>query len=100
MVSVLKAEHEDACLGEFESDTAESVLGVISAERSVGKRHGHRVGLEVLGLTQFLVLIDLTITAMHYVSGHLPHPSLRGRGGLSTSTVSPAPPFHPPRWAP
>jgi hypothetical protein len=27
----------------------------------------------VLSLLQFLVLVDLAITAMHYVSGHLPH---------------------------
>jgi hypothetical protein len=96
VVSVFKAEHQDACLGEFEADTAESVLGVIGAERSVRKRHGHRVGLEVLGLAQFLVLIDLTITAMHYVSGHLPHLHFDAPGpthfdGIPGAAVPPAP---------
>jgi hypothetical protein len=73
MLTGLKAEHQDACFREFETDTTESVLGVIGAQGSVRERQGHRVGLEVLSLLQFLVLVDLAITAMHYVSGQLPH---------------------------
>jgi len=65
MVTFLKSEHQDACVRELEADTTESVLGVIGAEGSVGERHGHKIGLEVLADVQFLVLVELAITAMH-----------------------------------
>jgi len=97
MLTVLKAEHQDACVGEFEADPTECVLGVMGAERSVGERDGHRVGLEVLGIAQFLVLIDLSITSMHHVSGDLPHLH-SDAPGLATAPVSPPPPFHLALW--
>jgi len=65
MITVLKAEHQDARFSEFEADATESDLGVIGPEGAVGERHGHRVELEVFRLVQFLVLDDLTIAAMH-----------------------------------
>jgi hypothetical protein len=83
MLTALKAEDQDAGLGEFEADATESLLGVIGVEGSVRERHGHRVGLEVVGLVKFLVLVDLTIAAMHYMSGH-----------FVTLTVRPKRPLH------
>ena len=70
MVAVFEAEHQDSGLRELEADTAEPVLDVVGPQRSVGKGHGHHVGLKVLSLGQFLVLVDLAVSAVHNVSGH------------------------------
>ena len=70
MVAVLEAQHQDSGLRELEADTAEPVLDVVGPQRPVGEGHGHRVGFQLLGVGQFLVLIDLAVAAVHHVSGH------------------------------
>ena len=71
MVAVFEAEHQDSGLREFEADTAESVLDVVGPQRSVGEGHRHYVGFQVFGVGQFLVLVDLAVSAVHNVSGHV-----------------------------
>ena len=71
MIAVLESQYEDSGFREFEADTAESVLDVVGPQRSVGEGHGHHVGFQVFGVGQFLVLVDLAVSAVHNVSGHV-----------------------------
>jgi hypothetical protein len=70
-----------AGFGELEADAAESVLDVATAQRSVGDGYGDVVGFQVLGVGQFLVFVDLAVSAMHEVSGHRVSPSRCVRRG-------------------
>jgi hypothetical protein len=65
----------------LESDAAESVLDVVGAQRSVGEGHGDGVRCQVLGVGQFLVFIDLAVSAIHEVCGHRVSPSRCVRRG-------------------
>jgi hypothetical protein len=56
--------------GELEADAAESILDVVGVQRSVGEGYGDDVGFQVLRGRQFLVFVDLAVSAMHEVSGH------------------------------
>ena len=69
MVTVFEAKHEDSGFRELEADTAESVLDVVGTQRS-GESHRDDVRFQLLGVGQFLVFIDLAISAVHNVSGH------------------------------
>ena len=75
MVAVLESQYEDSGVREFEADTAESGLDVVGPQRSVGEGHRDQVGFQVLGVGQFLVLVDLAVAAVHDVSGHRVSPS-------------------------